>query len=75
MIKEVTWGTITVIIFNGLLLIFISILIMWESFQRFTEPQAISSTGMLLISSIGAYVNIIVAWIMHQALARVEEEI
>ncbi|MFP5111960.1 cation diffusion facilitator family transporter [Bacillaceae bacterium C204] len=54
-------------LFNGFLLIVISILIMWESFQRFTEPQAISSTGMLLISSIGAFVNIIVAWIMHQS--------
>jgi cobalt-zinc-cadmium efflux system protein len=54
-------------LFNGVLLIVISILIMWESFQRFTEPQVISGTGMLLISSIGALVNIIVAWIMHHS--------
>lgn len=51
-------------IFNGVTLILISIYIFYESYHRFTEPTAIASTGMLIIASIGLFVNILVAWLL-----------
>jgi cobalt-zinc-cadmium efflux system protein len=54
-------------LFNGVLLMMISILIMWESFQRFSEPQDIATTGMLVVAIIGTIVNVIVAWIMKES--------
>jgi len=51
-------------LFNGLLLVGISVFIIWEALERFAEPQAIVSTGMLAIAIIGALVNIFVAYIM-----------
>lgn len=54
-------------LFNGVLLIVISILIMWEAFQRFGNPQGVSSNGMLVVATIGAVVNILVAWILLRA--------
>ncbi|MFY3791882.1 cation diffusion facilitator family transporter [Ureibacillus sp. MALMAid1270] len=45
-------------LFNGLLLIFISIAIFWEALHRFSEPHIIAGKGMLIIAIIGALVNI-----------------
>ncbi|WP_277584919.1 cation diffusion facilitator family transporter [Psychrobacillus antarcticus] len=51
-------------VFNGVTLILIALYIFYEAFQRFTNPPAVATTGMLVISSIGLAVNILVAWIM-----------
>ena len=49
---------------NGLILIGISLIIIWEALQRFSEPQETSSLGMLSIAIVGTIVNIIVAFII-----------
>jgi cobalt-zinc-cadmium efflux system protein len=49
---------------NGLTLIFISVYIFFEAFQRFLNPPEVQSLGMLTISVIGLLVNIIAAWIL-----------
>nr|WP_146139670.1 cation diffusion facilitator family transporter [Lysinibacillus timonensis] len=54
-------------LFNGLLLILVSIVIMWEALHRFREPHIIESKGMLLIAIIGAIVNVIVAIILKDS--------
>ena len=49
---------------NGVTLIIIAIYIFYEAIQRFQHPPEVSSTGMLVIATIGLLVNIFVAWIM-----------
>ncbi|MEK3765724.1 MULTISPECIES: cation diffusion facilitator family transporter [unclassified Solibacillus] len=49
---------------NGLTLIVIALFIFYEAIQRFLNPPEVASIGMLIISSIGLAVNILVAWIM-----------
>ena len=49
---------------NGLTLIIIALFIFYEAIGRFMNPPEVASTGMLIISSIGLAVNILVAWIM-----------
>ncbi|WP_066366103.1 cation diffusion facilitator family transporter [Neobacillus fumarioli] len=49
---------------NGLLLIFVSLMILYEALHRFFAPPKVQSTGMLLISCIGFLVNIMAAWIL-----------
>src|SRR5579875_2131261 len=49
---------------NGLLLIFASLMILYEALHRFFAPPKVQSTGMLLISCIGFLVNIMAAWIL-----------
>ncbi|MGM9967766.1 MULTISPECIES: cation diffusion facilitator family transporter [unclassified Rummeliibacillus] len=51
-------------VFNGVTLILIAIFICVEAIQRFTKPQEIASSGMLIIAIIGLLVNILVAWIL-----------
>lgn len=51
-------------VFNGVTLVLIAIFICFEAVQRFTQPQEIASTGMLIIAIIGLLVNILVAWIL-----------
>src|SRR5699024_6983096 len=51
-------------LFNGVLLIVISLFILWEAFQRFLSPPDVASTGMLIIAAIGMAVNVLVAWIL-----------
>jgi len=50
--------------FNGVTLIIIAIFIFIEAIKRFANPPEVASTGMLIISTIGLLVNILVAWIM-----------
>lgn len=54
-------------LFNGLLLILISIAIMWEALHRFSEPHIVASKGMLIIAVIGALVNIGVLILLKDA--------
>ncbi|WP_270167697.1 cation diffusion facilitator family transporter [Paenibacillus sp. SYP-B4298] len=49
---------------NGLTLIGIAIYIFYEAIERFTNPPEVATVGMLIISTIGLLVNILVAWIM-----------
>lgn len=49
---------------NGITLILISLYIFYEAYHRFFNPPEVQSGGMLLISTIGLFVNIIAAWIL-----------
>lgn len=51
-------------IFNGVTLLIVSLYIFYEAYQRLFNPPEVSSTGMLIVASIGLLVNIIVAFIM-----------
>lgn len=55
---------ILVALFNGALLIVISLYILWEAYHRFFNPPDVASTGMLTIAAIGMGVNVLVAWIL-----------
>ncbi|WP_107687477.1 cation diffusion facilitator family transporter [Neisseria wadsworthii] len=50
--------------FNGLTLLVISLLIAWEAIGRFIQPPPVSTTGMLVVSTLGLLVNVWVAWYM-----------
>lgn len=49
---------------NGAALILISLYIIYEAIERFSNPPKVATTGMLTISIIGLVVNLLVAWIM-----------
>lgn len=49
---------------NGLTLIGISLYIFYEAIERFANPPEVATVGMLIISTIGLLINILVAWIM-----------
>lgn len=51
-------------LFNGLSLIFISVFIVIEALERFQNPTEIASIGMLMISSLGLFVNIVIMLLM-----------
>ncbi|CAM5205412.1 Cobalt-zinc-cadmium efflux system protein OS=Ureibacillus acetophenoni OX=614649 GN=SAMN05877842_10514 PE=4 SV=1 [Ureibacillus acetophenoni] len=52
-------------VLNGITLMLIAAFIFYEAIERFANPPEVATTGMLIISSIGLLVNILVAWIMH----------
>lgn len=51
-------------VLNGVTLILIALFIFYEAIKRFANPPEVATNGMLIISSIGLAVNILVAWIM-----------
>lgn len=51
-------------VLNGVTLIVIALFIFYEAIQRFANPPEVATTGMLIVSSIGLAVNVLVAWIM-----------
>lgn len=51
-------------LFNGVTLVAIALIIFYEAIERFVNPPEVATVGMLIISSIGLAVNILVAWIM-----------
>ena len=51
-------------VLNGITLMLIAVFIFYEAINRFANPPEVATTGMLIISSIGLLVNILVAWIM-----------
>lgn len=51
---------------NGLTLLIIAVLIIYEAIGRFIRPPEIATMGMLIVSVIGLLVNIFVAWYMHR---------
>ncbi|MDF7676205.1 cation diffusion facilitator family transporter [Neisseriaceae bacterium ESL0693] len=51
---------------NGLALVGIAVLIIYEAVDRLMAPPKIATTGMLVISILGLLVNVVVARYMHQ---------
>ncbi|AIW40113.1 MULTISPECIES: cation diffusion facilitator family transporter [Paenibacillus] len=49
---------------NGVTLIGISLYIFYEAIERFMNPPEVATFGMLIISTIGLLINLLVAWIM-----------
>ena len=49
---------------NGITLIVVAGYIIYEAIGRFANPPEVATFGMLIISSIGLLVNIVVAWMM-----------
>jgi len=45
-------------------LILIALFIFYEAIERFANPPEVATKGMLIISTIGLLINILVAWIM-----------
>lgn len=53
-------------VFNGVTLIVIALFIFYEAMERFANPPEVATTGMLIISTFGLLVNLLVAWIMNR---------
>jgi len=51
---------------NGLVLIVLSGFILKEAIERLSEPVSVVGSGMIIISTIGLIINIIVAWILSR---------
>lgn len=52
-------------LFNGIVLVLISIFIFKEAIERLQNPQQVIGKGMMIISVIGLIINIIVARVLH----------
>lgn len=52
-------------LFNGIVLILISIFIFKEAIDRLNNPQMVIGKGMMIISFLGLIINIIVAKVLH----------
>ncbi|GAA4362295.1 cation diffusion facilitator family transporter [Kangiella marina] len=52
---------------NGIFLILLTAWIVWESIQRFYQPNPIQSTTMLIVAVLGLLVNLVVFKILHSA--------
>jgi len=50
---------------NGLVLVILAIFIFIEAIERLSAPPTVIGQGMMIISTIGLIVNIVVAWILH----------
>jgi zinc transporter 5/7 len=50
---------------NSVFLVFISIYIVFESFERFLQPEEIHSDHLILVSFIGLLVNLIGIYFLH----------
>ena len=51
---------------NGATLVIIALMIFYEAIKRFNSPPDIATQGMLIIATVGMFVNILVAWLMHR---------
>ncbi len=47
---------------NALMLVVLSIILIWESYQRLLAPEPVADNIMLIIASIGLVVNVAIAW-------------
>jgi cobalt-zinc-cadmium efflux system protein len=50
---------------NGLLLIGVSVIIIWEAIERFSHPNPVNSTTMLVVAVIGLAANLVAAFVLH----------
>lgn len=46
-------------LFNASMLFFVAIYILYEAYQRFTQPPEIQSVGMLIVATVGLVINLI----------------
>ncbi|EOR10203.1 MAG: cation diffusion facilitator family transporter [Acinetobacter sp.] len=46
-------------LFNASMLFFVAMYILYEAYQRFTQPPEIQSVGMLIVASLGLIINLI----------------
>jgi cation diffusion facilitator family transporter len=51
---------------NAIALVLITILIVWEAFQRFRHPQPVAGATMMVIAVAGLLANILSFWILHR---------
>jgi len=51
---------------NGIALVVLSIYILYEAIHRLSSPPQVIGKGMIIISTIGLIINIIVAWILSR---------
>jgi len=50
---------------NGVALVLVSFLILYEAYQRWGNPPHIRSGGMMIIAAGGLLVNVACAWVLH----------
>lgn len=50
---------------NGVALVVISILILYEAYQRWSDPPVVRGSAVMLVASGGLAINLISAWILH----------
>jgi cobalt-zinc-cadmium efflux system protein len=50
---------------NGVTLVLISLLIIYEAYQRWSTPPVVRSNVMIVVASGGLIINLICAWILH----------
>lgn len=50
---------------NGIVLVLLAVFICKEAIERLSSPPQVIGKGMMIISTIGLIINIIVAWILH----------
>lgn len=51
---------------NAIALVVITILIVWEAFQRFRHPQPVAGMTMMVVAVAGLLANIAAFWILHR---------
>ena len=56
-------------LFNASMLFFVAIYILYEAYQRFTQPPEIQSVGMLIVASLGLVINLISMKILMSSAA------
>jgi len=50
---------------NGAALVFISLVIFYEAYQRWGNPPEVNSVGLILIAAGGLFINLLCAWVLH----------
>ncbi|WP_339352845.1 cation diffusion facilitator family transporter [Acinetobacter beijerinckii] len=56
-------------LFNASMLFFVAMYILYEAYQRFTQPPEIQSVGMLIVASLGLVINLISMKILMSSAA------
>ena len=51
---------------NGVALIVVSLLILYEAYQRWANPPLVRSTTMMMVAAGGLLVNLASAWLLHR---------
>lgn len=51
---------------NGVALILVSLLILYEAYQRWSNPPLVRSTTMMVVAAGGLLINLVCAWLLHR---------
>lgn len=51
---------------NGVALILVSLLILYEAYQRWADPPLVRSTTMMVVAAGGLMINLVCAWLLHR---------